>query len=50
MLNKKTSIGNLAYLAQVHGENSQWMQLYDKIVSELRRESTLSFEKLFRRQ
>ncbi len=49
MLNE-TSIGNLAYLAQVHGENSQWMKLYDKIVSELRRESILSFEKVFRRQ
>jgi hypothetical protein len=31
-----TSIGNLAYMAQVHGENSQWMQLYNKILSELR--------------
>ena len=35
MINK-TSLGNLAYMAQVHGENSQWMQLYKKMVSALR--------------
>ena len=35
MINK-TSLGNLAYMAQVHGENSQWMQLYQKMVSDLR--------------
>ncbi len=35
MINK-TSLGNIACMAQVHGENSQWMRVYEKFISVLR--------------